>query len=109
MEKVPKRWLIIFSFTSRSRIVHLYWDITITYEALQNLGLSSALRDFEQGRIFIVSHLLLHGASGFPVSSKGPPIWLPFTICKGIQRTYSNPDPHGELEKVPESCTKPAV
>jgi hypothetical protein len=33
-------------------------DVTITDEALQNLGLCSALRAFEQGGIFIVPHLL---------------------------------------------------
>jgi hypothetical protein len=56
-----------------SRIFHLYGDVTITGEGLQNLGLCSALRAFEQGGIFIVPHLLWHGASFFPVSSEGPP------------------------------------
>jgi hypothetical protein len=36
----------------------LYGDVTIAGEGLQNLGLCSALRAFEQGGIFIVSHLL---------------------------------------------------
>jgi hypothetical protein len=36
----------------------LYGDVTITGEGLQNLGLCSALRAFEQGGIFIVLHLL---------------------------------------------------
>jgi hypothetical protein len=66
-------WLIIYGFTSRSRIVHLNGDVTIAGEGLQNLGQSSALRAFEQGGIFIVPHLLWHGASIFPVSSEGPP------------------------------------
>jgi hypothetical protein len=35
-----------------------YGDITITGEGLQDLGLCSALRAFEQGGIFIVPHLL---------------------------------------------------
>jgi hypothetical protein len=65
--------LIIYCFTSRLRIFHLYGDVTITSEGLQNLGLCSALRAFEQGGIFIVPHLLRHGASVFPVSSEGPP------------------------------------
>jgi hypothetical protein len=39
---------------------------------LRNLGLCSALRAFEQGGIFIVSHLLWHGTSVFPISSEGP-------------------------------------
>jgi hypothetical protein len=30
--------LIVDSFTSRSRIFHLYGDVTITGEGLQNLG-----------------------------------------------------------------------
>jgi hypothetical protein len=37
---------------------HLYGDVTITGEGLQNLGLCSALRAFEQGGISIVPHLL---------------------------------------------------
>jgi hypothetical protein len=39
-------------------LVHLYGDVTNTGEGLQNLGLCSALRAFEQGGIFIVPHLL---------------------------------------------------
>jgi hypothetical protein len=50
--------LIIYSFTYRSRIFHLYGDVTIASEGLQNFGLSSALKAFEQGGIFIVPHLL---------------------------------------------------
>jgi hypothetical protein len=50
--------LIIYGFTSRSRIFHLYGDVTTAGEGLQNLGLCSALTVFEQGGIFIVLHLL---------------------------------------------------
>jgi hypothetical protein len=39
-------------------LCHLYGDITITGEGLQNLGLCSALRAFEQGGIFKVPYLL---------------------------------------------------
>jgi hypothetical protein len=114
--------LVVNCFTSRSRTFHLYGDVTITGEGLQNLGLCSALRAFEQGGgIFIVPHLLRHGASVFPVSSEGPPhsvasydtqgdvenLFLPgfsrvpyqspLTTHKGMWRIYSNPDPHGSL------------
>jgi hypothetical protein len=41
----------------RSRIVHIY-RVTIAGEELQNLGVFSALRAFEQGGIFIEPHLL---------------------------------------------------
>jgi hypothetical protein len=54
--------------------------------------LCSALRAFEQGGIFIVPHLLWHGASVFQVSSDGPPFQSPLTIRKRMWRTYSNPD-----------------
>jgi hypothetical protein len=67
-------WLIIYGFTSRWRIFHLYGDVTIAGKELQNLGLNSALQAFEQGEIFIVPHLLWHGASVFPVLPKGLPI-----------------------------------
>jgi hypothetical protein len=49
--------LIDYCFTSRSRIFHLHGEVTIAGEELQNLGLCSALRAFEQGGIFIVPHL----------------------------------------------------
>jgi hypothetical protein len=65
--------LIIYCFMSRSRIFHLYEDVTIAGEGLQNLVLCSTLRAFEQGRIFIVPHLLWHVTSVFPVSSEGLP------------------------------------
>jgi hypothetical protein len=64
---------ILIDCMSRSRIFHLYGDVTIAGEGLQKLGLCSALRAFEQGGIFIVPHLLWHGTSVFPVSSEGPP------------------------------------
>jgi hypothetical protein len=50
--------LIIYGFTSRSRIFRLYGDVTNAGEGLQNLDLCSKLRAFEQGGVFIVPHLL---------------------------------------------------
>jgi hypothetical protein len=71
MAKIPKGWLFDYRFTSRSRM--LSYLETTTSEGLQNLGLCSTLRAFEQGGIFIVPYLLWHGASVFPVSPEGPP------------------------------------
>jgi hypothetical protein len=88
-------WLIIYCFTSRSRIFLLNGDVTITCEGLQNLGLCSALNAFEQGGIFIVSHLLWHGASVFLVSSEGPSHSVASYDTQRIWRIYSNLDPHG--------------
>jgi hypothetical protein len=76
-------------------IFHLYGDVTIAGEGLQNLGLCSALRAFEQGEIVIVPHLLWHGASVFPVLSEGPPHLVASYNTQGMWRIYSNPDPHG--------------
>jgi hypothetical protein len=53
-----------------SRIFRGYKDVAIAGEELQSL--CSSLRALEQGGIFIVPHLLRHGASVFPVSSEGP-------------------------------------
>jgi hypothetical protein len=50
--------LIIDGFMSRSRIFHLYGDVTTAGEGLQTFGLCSALTAFEQGGIFIIPHLL---------------------------------------------------
>jgi hypothetical protein len=58
-------------------------DVTIACEGLQNLGLCTALRAFEQGGIFIVTHLLRHGASVFLVSSEGPPHSVAFYDTQG--------------------------
>jgi hypothetical protein len=64
-------FIIIYGFTSRSRIFHLYGDVTITGEGLQNLVLCSALRVFEQGGIFPA--VTREFGFFFRVSSKGPP------------------------------------
>jgi hypothetical protein len=68
---------------------HLHGDVTFAGEGMQNLGLSSVLRAFEQGRIFIVPHLMWYGTSVFPVSSEGPPHSV------ASYDTRSNPDPDG--------------
>jgi hypothetical protein len=39
-------------------MLHLYGDVIIPGEGLQNLGLCSVLMAFEQGGIFAVQHLL---------------------------------------------------
>jgi hypothetical protein len=51
-------WFVYLLFPSNSGIFHLRADVTIAGEGLQNLGLCSALRAFEQEGIFIVPHLL---------------------------------------------------
>jgi hypothetical protein len=43
---------------SRATIFHLYGDVTIAGEGLQNLSLCSALKAFEQGGIFIMPQLM---------------------------------------------------
>jgi hypothetical protein len=51
-----------FYVPQHSRIFHLYGDVIIAGEGLQNLGLCSALQAFELGGIFIMPHNL--GFSG---------------------------------------------
>jgi hypothetical protein len=80
MYSVEIDWLIISCFTSRSRIFHIYRDITIAGEGLENLGLCSALKALEQGG----PHLLWHGTSVFPVRS----IQSPLMTRMGVGRTY---------------------
>jgi hypothetical protein len=67
----PCFWLRFYVPLKNCSLIH--GDFTIAGEGLQNLGLCSALRAFEQGDIFIVPHLLWHGSSVFPVLSDGPP------------------------------------
>jgi hypothetical protein len=87
--------LFVYGFMSCSRIFHLYGDDTIACEGLQNLGLCSALRAFEQRRIFIMPHLLWHRARFTQSLPKDHPIQSPLTTHKGVWRICSNPDPHG--------------
>jgi hypothetical protein len=107
-------WLIINCFMSHSRIFHLYGDITITGEGLQNLGLCSVLRVFEQGGSlschtccdtrprFYRSHPKDSPIHSPPTTDKGMwrisswvQIQSPPTTRKGILKTYFFPDPHG--------------
>jgi hypothetical protein len=48
-----------------SKIFHSYEDITITGEGLQNLGLGSALRAFEQEGMFFCATLAVTRDLGF--------------------------------------------
>jgi hypothetical protein len=67
-DQVPRRidWLIIYCFTSHSRILHLYGDACC-----------------DTWPRFFRSH------------PKDCPIQSPLTTHKGVWRTYSNLDPHG--------------
>ena len=66
-------WLIIYVLRPAQEYFTYIETSPLAGEGLQNLGLCSALRAFEQGGIFFVPHLLWHGTSVFPVSSEGPP------------------------------------
>jgi hypothetical protein len=89
-------WLIIYGFTSRSRIFHLYGDVPITGEGLQNLGLCSALRTFEQEGMLIVPPACCNtGPRFFRSHPKDRLIQSPLMTHKGMWRTNSNQDPHG--------------
>ena len=68
---------------SQEYFIYKYGDVTIAGEGLQNLGLCSALKAFEQEGIFIVPHLLWHGTSVFPVSSEGPSHSVAFYDTQG--------------------------
>jgi hypothetical protein len=81
-------WLIIYGFTSRSKIFHLYGDVTITgWRAAKFRPMLSA-QGLWAGGIFIVPHLLWHGTSVFPVSSEGP------------SHSVASYDPQGDVENL---------
>jgi hypothetical protein len=75
-----RKGLIIYSFTSRSRIFHLYGDVTTAGEGLQNLGLCSSLKAFEQGGIFYRATPAVTRDLDF--SPKDRPNQSPFTTQK---------------------------
>jgi hypothetical protein len=59
VELLELHFLFISCFTSSLRNFHLYGDVTITGEELQNLGLCSALWTFKHRGIFIAQRGLL--------------------------------------------------
>jgi hypothetical protein len=86
-------YLHIYCSTSRTRIFHLYGDLTITGEGLQNLGLYSAPLSREGA---LSCHTCCDtGLSFFRCHSNDRPIPSPFMTHKGMWRTYSNLDLQG--------------
>jgi hypothetical protein len=85
--------IIIYGFTSRSRIFHLNEDVTITGEGLQNVRRSGPLN--REG--YLSCHTCSDtGPLFFRSLPKDRPIQSPLTTHEGMWRTYSNPDPHGD-------------
>jgi hypothetical protein len=73
---------------------HFHGDVvTITGGGLQNIGVCLEFMAIEKGEIFIVPHMLWHGASVFPVSSEGP--LYSVASYEGVWRIYSNTDHYG--------------
>jgi hypothetical protein len=95
-------WLID-GFTSRSRIFHLYGDVTITGVGLQKLDLCSALRAFEQGGIFIVPHLLWHGAS-FGLIRKTVPFCHLLRHVRDVKNLFLPGSPFSRLLRHTRGC-----
>jgi hypothetical protein len=91
--------LIIYCFTSCSRIFHLHVDVTIADEGLQNLSLCSALRAFEQGGSLSCHTCCDTEPRFFQSHPKDRPIQSPLTKHEGIWRIYSNPDPQRQIEE----------
>ena len=85
-------WLIVYYFTSRSRIFHLYGDVTITGEGLQNLGLCPLSREGS-----LSCHTCCDtGPRFFRSHPKDRHNQSPLTTRMGMRKAYSNPDPHGD-------------
>jgi hypothetical protein len=106
-------WLIIL-LRPAQEFFHLYGDITTTGEGLQNFGLCTELRAFEQGGIFMTCHTCCDtGPRFFPSHPKDCPIQSPLMTHRGMWRIYSYPDPHGSsylnydiLKKQPQKQTQ---
>jgi hypothetical protein len=72
----------------------IYGDNTIASEELQIEGICSALRVFEQGGIFSVPCMLLHGVSISQSHPKYCPNQSPFMTHKEKLEIYSNSNVH---------------
>jgi hypothetical protein len=87
-------WLIIYCFTSRSRIFHVYGDVKIAGEGLQNLGLCSALRPLSREGSLSCHACCDTGPRFFRSHPKDRPIQSPLTTRMGMLGIYSDLDPH---------------
>jgi hypothetical protein len=91
-------WLIIYRITSQSRIVHLYGDITIAGEGLQNLGLITlGAQGLWAGRNLYCATPALKRNLDFPgLIRRTAPFrrLLRHTRWCGGWSINSNPDPH---------------
>jgi hypothetical protein len=77
--------LIVYCFTSRSRIFHLR-------------AAKFRRRAFEQGGTLSCHTCCDTGPRFFQSHPKDCPIQLPLPTHKGMWRIYSNPDPHGNFD-----------
>jgi hypothetical protein len=84
-----------FTCMSRSRIFHLYGDVTIAGEGLQNLGLCSAPGPLSREGSLSCHTCCNTGPRFFRSHPNDRPIQSPLTTHEGMWRIYSNPDPHG--------------
>jgi hypothetical protein len=64
--------LFVCMFIATRAFFNYLAAVTITGDRAANFGQYSALRAFEQGRIFILPHLLRHGTLVYTVSSERP-------------------------------------
>jgi hypothetical protein len=90
-------WLIVYGFTSRSRIFHLYGNVTTAGEGLQNLGLSRRSGPLSRERSLSCHTYCDTGPRFFRSHPKDCPIQSPLTTCMGMWTIYSNRDPHGAI------------
>jgi hypothetical protein len=92
-------WLIIYCFTSRSRILSLIWRRHYCRWRLQNLGLCSALKAFKQGGSLSCHTYCDTGPRFFRSHPKDSPNQSPLTTRLGVRGIYSNPIFTGTLDK----------
>jgi hypothetical protein len=71
------------------------FSLTIAGEGLQNIGLCSALRAFEQEGYLSCHTCCDTGPRFFRSHPKDRPIQSSLTTHEGMWKIYSNPDPHG--------------
>jgi hypothetical protein len=90
-------WLIMYGFTSRSRLFHLYGDVTIAGEGLLNLGLCSALRVLSREGCLSCHTYCDIGPWFFRSRPKDHPIQSPFTTHEGMWRIYYSLDPQRHI------------
>ena len=87
-------------WTCSSPVPNPQKDLQLRVRTAKFRSLFGAAYGFRERGIFMVPHLLRHGASCFPVSTDGPPHSVALHDKHRVLRAYFKPDPKVETRTI---------